>query len=115
LRGSEYGSSAAAERIPLSLVLTDATLGKNKLAVGKSSHFSYSIGCMKVRKCLCILIALLFFLVNKFIKEDQLPHLLFYVPPGTGKTSTILACAKQLYSSNQINSMVCIFFASIIF
>ncbi|XP_021922630.1 replication factor C subunit 5 isoform X2 [Zootermopsis nevadensis] len=44
--------------------------------------------------------------INKFIKENQLPHLLFYGPPGTGKTSTILACAKQLYSPNQINSMV---------
>lgn len=44
--------------------------------------------------------------INRFIKEDQLPHLLFYGPPGTGKTSTILACAKQLYSPNQLNSMV---------
>ncbi|KAJ4439616.1 Replication factor C (RF-C) subunit [Periplaneta americana] len=44
--------------------------------------------------------------INKFIKEDQLPHLLFYGPPGTGKTSTILACAKQLYTPSQINSMV---------
>ncbi|KAG8329483.1 Replication factor C (RF-C) subunit [Homalodisca vitripennis] len=44
--------------------------------------------------------------INHFIKEDQLPHLLFYGPPGTGKTSTILACAKQLYSPNQFSSMV---------
>ncbi|KAF6206890.1 hypothetical protein GE061_018126 [Apolygus lucorum] len=44
--------------------------------------------------------------INKFIKEDQLPHLLFYGPPGTGKTSTILACAKQLYPKAQFNSMV---------
>lgn len=57
-----------------------------------------------------------------------MPHLLFYGPPGkfrftqrdfelfdynfslnrkgTGKTSTILACAKQLYSPSQLNSMV---------
>ncbi|XP_015605396.1 replication factor C subunit 5 [Cephus cinctus] len=44
--------------------------------------------------------------INKFIKEDQLPHLLFYGPPGTGKTSTILACARQLYKPAQFNSMV---------
>lgn len=50
----------------------------------------------------------LFFIiiVGKFIKEDQLPHLLFYGPPGTGKTSTILACAKQLYTPAQFRSMV---------
>ncbi|XP_060516739.1 replication factor C subunit 5 [Cylas formicarius] len=44
--------------------------------------------------------------ISKFIKEDQLPHLLFYGPPGTGKTSTILACAKQLYTKTQFGSMV---------
>lgn len=44
--------------------------------------------------------------INRFIKEDQLPHLLFYGPPGTGKTSTILACAKQLYTPAQFSSMV---------
>ncbi|KAL1140224.1 hypothetical protein AAG570_000156 [Ranatra chinensis] len=44
--------------------------------------------------------------INKFIKEDQLPHLLFYGPPGTGKTSTILACAKQMYPKGKFNSMV---------
>lgn len=54
---------------------------------------------MKISKKICLA-------VNKFIKEDQLPHLLFYGPPGTGKTSTILACAKQIYSPQQFNSMV---------
>ncbi|XP_023012126.2 replication factor C subunit 5 isoform X2 [Leptinotarsa decemlineata] len=44
--------------------------------------------------------------VSKFIKEDQVPHLLFYGPPGTGKTSTILACARQLYTPAQFPSMV---------
>nr|XP_054749314.1 replication factor C subunit 5-like [Lytechinus pictus] len=44
--------------------------------------------------------------IQKFIKEDRLPHLLFYGPPGTGKTSTILAVAKQLYSTKEFNSMV---------
>ncbi|XP_053609941.1 replication factor C subunit 5 isoform X2 [Plodia interpunctella] len=44
--------------------------------------------------------------INQFIKENQLPHLLFYGPPGTGKTSTILACARQMYTPQQFNSMV---------
>lgn len=44
--------------------------------------------------------------VSKFIKDDQVPHLLFYGPPGTGKTSTILACARQLYTPAQFSSMV---------
>ncbi|CAF1065204.1 unnamed protein product [Brachionus calyciflorus] len=44
--------------------------------------------------------------IQRFIKNDQLPHLLFYGPPGTGKTSTILACAKQLYTPTEFNAMV---------
>ena len=44
--------------------------------------------------------------VDRFMKEDQLPHLLFYGPPGTGKTSTILACARQLYGKKEFDSMV---------
>ncbi|KAG4079834.1 hypothetical protein HA402_014965 [Bradysia odoriphaga] len=43
--------------------------------------------------------------INNFIKQDQLPHLLFYGPPGKF-CLTILACAKQLYKSSQLNSMV---------
>eukprot|EP00045_Choanoeca_perplexa_P008949 m.84492 g.84492 ORF g.84492 m.84492 type:complete len:292 (+) comp14688_c0_seq3:102-977(+) len=38
--------------------------------------------------------------IQKFIAQDRLPHLLFYGPPGTGKTSTIKACAKQMYGPN---------------
>jgi replication factor C subunit 3/5 len=44
--------------------------------------------------------------IQRFIKNDQLPHLLFYGPPGTGKTSTILACAKQMYSPSEFSGMV---------
>jgi replication factor C subunit 3/5 len=44
--------------------------------------------------------------VSKFVNEDRLPHLLLYGPPGTGKTSTILAVARQIYSSKEFNSMV---------
>lgn len=35
--------------------------------------------------------------LNKFIDKKSLPHLLFYGPSGTGKTSTIKCCAKKLY------------------
>lgn len=44
--------------------------------------------------------------IKRFMNEDCLPHLLFHGPPGTGKTSTILACARQLYKKNEFNSMV---------
>ncbi|KAG5684672.1 hypothetical protein PVAND_013889 [Polypedilum vanderplanki] len=44
--------------------------------------------------------------IKKFIDQDQLPHLLFYGPAGTGKTSTILACAKKLYTPAQLRTMV---------
>lgn len=44
--------------------------------------------------------------IKKFIDQNQLPHLLFYGPAGTGKTSTILACARKLYTPAQFPSMV---------
>jgi len=37
--------------------------------------------------------------IQRFIDEDRFPHLLLYGPPGTGKTSTIKACAHQMYGS----------------
>lgn len=36
-------------------------------------------------------------ILNKLIESNKLPHLLFHGPPGTGKTTTILACAKKMY------------------
>ena len=35
--------------------------------------------------------------LTKCIKKKNLPHLLFYGPPGCGKTSTIFALTKQLF------------------
>lgn len=36
-------------------------------------------------------------ILKKFIKNNCMPHLLFYGVSGTGKTSTITACAQELY------------------
>lgn len=34
---------------------------------------------------------------KKFVKNKSMPHLMLYGPPGSGKTSTIMACASELY------------------
>ena len=44
-------------------------------------------------------------ILQNMLLNGSLPHLLFYGTSGTGKTSTIMALAKQLYSNN-INLMV---------
>ncbi len=38
--------------------------------------------------------------LKNLIKKGELPHLLCYGSPGTGKTSTILACAIELYGEH---------------
>jgi replication factor C subunit 2/4 len=38
--------------------------------------------------------------------SPQLPHLLFYGPPGSGKTSAILAVCRELYGPEVIRSRV---------
>lgn len=38
--------------------------------------------------------------LKKFIENRYFPHLLFYGPPGSGKTSTIMACVRELYGNS---------------
>lgn len=38
--------------------------------------------------------------LKKFVAQKKIPNMLFYGPPGTGKTTTIRACAKELYGKN---------------
>jgi len=38
--------------------------------------------------------------LRSLVKSNQLPHLLFYGPPGSGKTSMILALARDMYGAN---------------
>ena len=40
------------------------------------------------------------------LETGELPHLLFFGPPGTGKTSTILAISMQLFGPNIIHDRV---------
>lgn len=41
--------------------------------------------------------------IKRFIEGKKLPHLLFHGPPGTGKTSCMIAIAKQLYGKDYKN------------
>ena len=38
-------------------------------------------------------------ILTRLVDSDNLPHLLLYGPPGSGKTSTIVAVAKRMYQS----------------
>jgi len=44
--------------------------------------------------------------IKKLARENRLPHLLFHGPPGTGKTSTILAVARQIFGNSMPNMIL---------
>jgi len=44
--------------------------------------------------------------IEKFIETKKMPHLLFHGPPGTGKTSCIIAIAKHLYGPVNYKNMI---------
>lgn len=44
--------------------------------------------------------------IRKFAEGGRIPHLLFYGPPGSGKTSTIIALAKEIYGKNYRNMVL---------
>ncbi|CAF1231084.1 unnamed protein product [Rotaria sp. Silwood1] len=44
--------------------------------------------------------------IKRYMTLGELPHLLFYGPAGTGKTSTILALAKQMYTPSEMRGCV---------
>ena len=44
--------------------------------------------------------------LRSYSSIESMPHLLFHGPPGSGKTSSILAIAKQFYGAGVFSSMV---------
>jgi replication factor C subunit 2/4 len=45
-------------------------------------------------------------ILNNTLRTGELPHLLLYGGPGTGKTSSILALCNQLYGPERVNERV---------
>ncbi len=45
-------------------------------------------------------------ILNNTLKTGELPHLLIYGAPGTGKTSSVLALCNQLFGPHRVNERV---------
>ena len=44
--------------------------------------------------------------LTKLINNKKFPHTIFFGPPGTGKTSTIIACAREIYGEGYKNMVL---------
>lgn len=44
--------------------------------------------------------------LKNVIVDNNIPHLLFYGPPGVGKTSTIISMARELFGPNNMKNRV---------
>ena len=44
--------------------------------------------------------------LTKLINNKKFPHTIFFGPPGTGKTSTIIACAREIYGDGYKNMVL---------
>lgn len=44
--------------------------------------------------------------LRRLMDSDTMPHLLFHGPPGTGKTTTIKACAYHLFGKDRVRASV---------
>lgn len=45
-------------------------------------------------------------MLNKVLETGELPHLLFYGPPGSGKTSSMLAICRELFGPKRFHERV---------
>ncbi|KAH8583584.1 replication factor C like AAA ATpase [Cryptosporidium sp. chipmunk genotype I] len=45
-------------------------------------------------------------MLNHVLKNGNMPHLLFHGPPGTGKTSAVLALSRELFGPNEYKNRI---------
>ncbi|CAJ0577871.1 unnamed protein product, partial [Mesorhabditis spiculigera] len=44
--------------------------------------------------------------MRRCIKSRRMPNMIFYGPPGAGKTSTILSMAQEVYTAKHVSAFV---------